>query len=204
MLSAALLLATSLNAFAVDGSALKPPAGASVALIVFEDLECPACAQASPLLEKAAAAHKVPLVIHDVPLRIHPWAWDAAVIARYIEQKYGRANSDAFRDFIYSQQPQITRDNLRSYAEKFAAEHKILLPFAIDPQGQIAGAIRADMDLGTRVQLYQTPTIFVVSNTNWAQVTDYTGQLYSAIEKMKSEAAPAAAAKNSSSPKKKR
>ena len=36
-----------------DTSALHPPPGSRMALVVFEDLECPACAQAEPLLEQA-------------------------------------------------------------------------------------------------------------------------------------------------------
>jgi protein-disulfide isomerase len=186
------VMAVAAQAADVNGSSLKPPAGASVALIVFEDLECPSCAHASPLLEKAAAAHKVPLVIHDIPLKMHPWSWDAAVTARYIEQKYGRAKSDAFRDFIYRNQPQITKGNLRAFAEKWAGQNQVQLPFMLDPQGQIAAAIRADMDLGTQVQMNETPTIFVVSKKGWTQVRDYENQLNSAIEKIKKEAAPVA------------
>jgi hypothetical protein len=34
-----------------DPSALKPPPGARVAIIEFEDLECPDCANANPLLK---------------------------------------------------------------------------------------------------------------------------------------------------------
>ena len=42
------------SAFAADGSSLKPPTGARVAVIVFEDLECPYCAHAYPLVWQAA------------------------------------------------------------------------------------------------------------------------------------------------------
>ncbi len=185
-----LLSALAAPAFAVDGSILKPPAGAPVALIVFEDLECPSCAQAAPLLEKAAETYKVPLVIHDVPLRIHPWANDAAVMARYLEQKYGRAVSDQFRDYIYQCQPQITPGNLRSYADRFCANHKIDLPFVLDPQGRIAAAIRVDLDLAQKVQLYETPTIFVVTASQWTQVADR-AQLYATIDRMQRSAKPA-------------
>lgn len=189
----AFIVVLSTASFAVDGSFLKPPAGASVALVVFEDLECPACAQAMPMLEQAARTYKLPLVIHDVPLRIHPWAWDAAMLARYIEQRYGRAMSDPFRDYIYQHQPEITKANLRSYADKFAAEHHIELPFMLDPQGKIADAIKADQDLGQRAQLTQTPTIFVVSTKSWAEVPDYRTQIDSTIDKIKRDvpAAPA-------------
>src|SRR5581483_3930585 len=38
------------SCFAADGSQLKPPKGASVAIHVFEDMECPHCAHAYPLV----------------------------------------------------------------------------------------------------------------------------------------------------------
>jgi protein-disulfide isomerase len=184
-------LLMAMAAYGVDGSALKPPTGAKVAIVIFEDLECPSCAQAWPAVEKAAEVYKVPVVVRDVPLNYHPWAWDAAVTARYIEQKYGRTMSDKFRTYIYQCQPQITKGNLRSFADKFCGENKIALPFMLDPQGQIATGIRADLDLAKTVQLGETPTIFVVSNTSWAHVADFRTQLYQTVERMNREASPA-------------
>src|SRR5262249_49910815 len=58
---------------------LRPPAGAKVALIEFADLQCPDCARAYPLLEEAVKAYKIPLVVYDFPLPMHPWAQDASV-----------------------------------------------------------------------------------------------------------------------------
>ena len=47
-----------------DTSALKPPKGYKVALVVFEDLQCPDCARAEPLLKEAEKSYKIPLVRH--------------------------------------------------------------------------------------------------------------------------------------------
>ena len=55
-------------------SILKPPKGADVAIVIFEDLECPDCARAAPLVEEAARTYKIPVVRHDYPLPMHPWA----------------------------------------------------------------------------------------------------------------------------------
>ena len=76
----ALLLLCSL-ALAQDPALLRPPKGAQVALVVFQDLECPKCRIDSPLEEQAAKAHKIPLVLHDFPLPMHKWSFNAAVIA---------------------------------------------------------------------------------------------------------------------------
>jgi len=59
-----------------DPAALKPPAGARVAIIEFEDMECPDCANANPLLREAAAKYNIPLIRHDFPLPFHPWSFE--------------------------------------------------------------------------------------------------------------------------------
>lgn len=196
------VLATALAAVAQDGSMLKPPAGASVAIVVFEDLECPSCSQRAPLLEQASKTYNVPLVIHDFPLRQHPWANEGAIYARFFEDKYGKPVSNAFRLFIYQYQPQITRDNLRSYAERFASERKLELPFMLDPQGKLAAAIKADYDFGANVvHIDETPTTFIVTNKGSQKVTDY-AQLYTMVDQAKRNNPAPAAAPAKSSPKK--
>ena len=64
-----------------DPAALKPPAGARVAIVEFDDMECPDCARANPLLKEAAAKYHIPWVRHDFPLRQHAWSFQAAVNA---------------------------------------------------------------------------------------------------------------------------
>jgi len=43
-----------------DPAALKPPADARVAIIEFEDMECPDCANANVVLKDAAAKYNIP------------------------------------------------------------------------------------------------------------------------------------------------
>jgi len=80
--------------FGADGSSLKPPPGARVAIVVFEDLECPSCATAYPMIWEAANAHKVPVMLRDFPLQAHPWSFDAAVFARYFDTKSEKLGED--------------------------------------------------------------------------------------------------------------
>ena len=72
--------------FAADASS-KPPPGSKVAIVMFEDLECPDCANAYPVVWETARAHKIPVVLHDFPLPKHPWSFDAAVYARFFDTK---------------------------------------------------------------------------------------------------------------------
>jgi protein-disulfide isomerase len=133
-------------------SVLRPPKGAQVAIVIFEDLECPMCARMSPLVEQASKTYKIPVVRHDFPLPMHPWSHQAAIMARYFDT-HSKALGDEFRDYIFSSQVEINLQNLRTYAEKFAAAHKVDLPFVIDPGGKLASLVDADRDLGKAIKL---------------------------------------------------
>src|SRR5574341_309708 len=186
------LLATALTAQVAMQRVLRPPPGAQVAIVVFEDLQCPYCARAAPLLEEAARTYKIPLVRHDFPLPKHNWSFDAAVLARFFDTK-SKKMGDEFRDHIFRNQPQVTRENLRRIAEEFAAGRKVDVPFAVDPRGELAKKVKADYALGQAINISHTPTIYVVNNketgTPFVEVVDRTN-LYAMIDKMKREAVP--------------
>ena len=172
--SAALLLMAAAGAHAqfgvpqggtkvLDASVLRPPAGARVAIVEFEDMECPDCGRANPLLKEAAAKYKIPWVRHDFPLPMHNWSFQAAVNARWFDTK-SKALGDEYRDQVFAAQVSIVSpDSLRQFTEKFAAGHGVALPFAIDPQGSLASLVKADYALGQRVGIEHTPTIWVVT-----------------------------------------
>ena len=179
---------------------LRPPKGAKLALIVFEDLECPDCARAAPLIEEASKAYKIPIVRYDFPLVQHLWSFDAAVMARYFSSK-SPALGVAFKEYIFARQVQINgpnpmdgeaqKRNLRGVAEQFAREHKTVLPFAVDPTGKFAAAVRADKSVGDRVGITHTPTLYVVTDrqqgTPFVEVVDR-NQLYNLIDQLKAQA----------------
>lgn len=183
------LLAICAAAEDTPATVLKPPKGSQVAIVVFEDLECPDCARAAPLLEEAAKTYNIPVVRHDFPLAFHPWSFEAAVLARYFDT-HSKKIGNEFRDQCFAHQLEITKDNLHAFAEKFAAEHKLTLPFIIDPQGKLAAEVTADRNLGQALHLEHTPTIYVVSNKThgkpFVEVVDRS-QLYALIDTMKKE-----------------
>jgi protein-disulfide isomerase len=144
-----------------DPAALKPPAGARVAIVEFEDLECPDCGRANPLLLEAATKYHIPWVRHDFPLPFHAWSFQAAVNARWFDTK-SKTLGDEYRNAVFASQSSITSlDVLAGFTQKFAQSRKIALPFAIDPQGQFAGLVKADYALGQRIGIEHTPTIWV-------------------------------------------
>lgn len=193
-----LALATAL-ALAGDTSMLRPPKGAKVAIIVFEDLQCPDCARAAPLVHEAAKQYKIPLIQHDFPLPQHSWSFDAAVDARWFDTK-SKELGDEYRLYIFAHQNEITPDNLRSVTAQWATEHKLTFPTFPDPSGALTAKVKADYDLGQRVGIQHTPTLYVVSNTSrgepFVEVVDRS-QLYSLIDTMLQNADPVAPAKPS-------
>jgi protein-disulfide isomerase len=175
---------------------LHPPAGARVAIVEFGDLECPDCARANPLLKQATEQYKIPWVRYDFPLPQHDWSFQAAVNARWFDT-HSKKLGDEYRDAVFAHQDEITviKDgtydgskglpNLRAFTEKFAADHKLALPFVIDPQQKLADLVKADYALGQSVGIQHTPTIWVVTNQTrtapFVEVLDRT-KLYSMID----------------------
>jgi protein-disulfide isomerase len=189
--SGLLLGAVSICAFAQQtvNPALRPPKGAQVAIVVFEDLQCPDCRRAAPLVEEAARTYKIPVVRHDFPLPFHTWSYEAAIDARFFDT-HSKAVGNEFRDYIFSNQLEVTPQNLRGFAERFAAEHKIDLPFVVDPDGKLAALVNADKQLGKAINIQHTPTLYVVSNNHsgkpFVEVVDRS-QLYALIDTMMKE-----------------
>jgi protein-disulfide isomerase len=184
LIAAVLVLASSAWGQEIN-SVLKPPKGSDVALVVFEDLQCPQCRRAAPLVQQAVRNYKIPVVRHDFPLPMHNWSYDGAVMAHYFDSKSRQLGSD-FRDYIFQHQLEINPSNLRQFAERFATEHKTDLPFVYDPQGKFAAEVNSDRDMGNRIGIHQTPTIYVVSSKGqpYTEVSDL-GSLFKTIDAVK-------------------
>ncbi len=169
-----------------DPAALRPPAGARVAIIEFADMECPNCAATNPTIKAAAEHYHIPWIRHDFPLPYHAWSFQAAVYARWFDTK-SKDLGNEYRDYIFANQPSIeTLPELTQWTQKFAQSHGIALPFAVDPQGKLAAEVNADKDLGNRIGIQHTPTIWIVTNGShgappYIEVVDHS-KLYQIID----------------------
>ena len=178
-----------------DTSMVKPPAGSRIAIYEFEDLECPACAHAFPIVHAAVDHYKIPLVRHDFPLKMHVWSFDAAVTARYLQDKVSPEKAEEFRRDVFASQTAIaSKDDLSNFTRQWFQKHGLNMPFVMDPSGLFTAEVNSDYTLGERIGLTQTPTIFVVTNKGWTQIMD-PNYLYQTIDTMMAEAGPAPAAK---------
>ena len=157
-----------------DTSMLRAPAGVRVAVYEFDDLECPACAKALPIMRATVAQYGIPLVHHDYPLtEIHTWSFDAAVTARYLQDKVSAEVADNFRRDVFANQTMIANlDDLKQFTQKWFKTNGVTMPFVMDATGSCKQEVEADRALGDRIGIHGTPCIFVVTQDKWQQVPD--------------------------------
>ncbi len=181
----------------IDTSVLKPAAGSRVSILVFEDLGCPACAAAHHYELDAAQKEHVPLVRRDFPLAQHIWTFDGAVFARYLEDKVSPKVAAEYRTDVFASQRSISsKDDLQSYDALWMKRHSLPLPSPLDPGGALAAKVKADFDLGQRLNVTRTPTIVVVTNDRYQVVcgtvmgSNDPGQLDAVVQGALVEATP--------------
>jgi len=172
-----------------DTSMLKPPAGAKIAIYELEDLECPACAHAFPIVHAAAAHYNIPIVRKDFPLQQHVWSFDAAVWARYLQDKVSPKTGDEYRGAVFAAQTGIaSKDDMLNFTRRFFQTHGLQLPFVPDPTGQFKKEVEADRTLGERLGVQYTPAIIVCTQHEWVHVTDIS-LLYQTIDELEAKVA---------------
>jgi len=172
-----------------DTSMLKPPAGAKIAIFELEDLECPACAHAFPIVHAAAAHYNIPIVRRDFPLQQHIWSFDAAVWARYLQDKVSPKTGDEYRGAVFAAQTGIaSKDDMLNFTRRFFQTHGLQLPFVPDPTGQFKKEVEADRTVGDRLGVQFTPSIIVCTQHEWVHVTDIS-LLYQTIDQLEAKVA---------------
>jgi len=173
------------NAFK-DTSMLKPPAGEKIAIIEWQDLLCPACAHAFPVVHQAIAHYKIPLVEKDflIPAHASFGNKEAAVWARYLQDKVSPEVADQFRGAVFAAQAGLTsKEDTEAFTRRFFSTHGLKMPFVADPGGELTKEVMADKVQGDKLGLQQTPTIVVCTQHEWVQVTD-TSLLYQTIDEL--------------------
>lgn len=170
-----------------DSSMLKPPAGAKIAVVEWTDMECPSCAAAFPVVHVALKQYKVPLVHYDFLIPSHDWSRQAAVFARYLQDRVSAELAEEYRREVFASQMKIASpSDLDRFTQQFMQTHGKAMPFVLDPDGKLLKKVEADRDLGLKMGLQHTPTIFVVTAKRWIDVADVM-QLDSALDMAKAE-----------------
>ena len=170
-----------------DTTSLKPPAGAKVAIIEYEDLECPYCAKAFPIIHAAAKHYNLALDECDFQISYHHWSHDAALCAHYLKAKVSPVLAEEYRREVFASQARIgSRDDLQNFTRAFFDRNGQHMPFVVDPARQFDKEIAASTEQARKIGINETPSIFVVTADHWIQVKDV-DQLDQAIEQAEAE-----------------
>jgi protein-disulfide isomerase len=177
-----------------DTSMLKPPPGARIAIIEWQDLTCPACAYAFPIVHGAIAHYNIPLIEKDFLLGgEHAMRGDleAALWARYLQDKVSPKTADDYRGAVFAAQNSIAnKDDMLAFTRRFFQSHGLQMPFVADPTGELKKEVDADRALGDKLGLKYTPCIIVCTQHEWIHVTKV-DQLYQAIDQLEAKLGPA-------------
>jgi protein-disulfide isomerase len=161
---------------------LVPPPGAKVAIVEWEDLECPACAHAFPFVHMAVDHYKIPLVRYDFLIPGHIWSREAAMYARYLQDKVSPELATQYRREVFASQFKIaSKDDLNRFTQEFFKKNGKQLPFVSRSNGRAGAQVKKDVALGNKLGLTETPTLVVVTPKGWIQVKDVS-DLYQAID----------------------
>jgi protein-disulfide isomerase len=141
----------------------RGPKTASVTIVEFGDLQCPACKAAQPAIEALIAAEPgARFVFQNFPLEMHNWAAKGAAYAECV----GQASNEAFWKFVaktYETQSDITAENadekLTALADASGAKGAEIAGCATTPVTK--AHVDASVALGKSVNVTGTPTLFI-------------------------------------------
>jgi len=164
----------------------RGPADASVTIVEFGDLQCPACKRAQPTIQKLLAeTPNSRLVFQQFPLtQIHKWALTAAKYSECV----ARQSNDAFWkyvDTVYGRQDEISRLNenevegrLKQLVSETGLNPDTVATCTADPS--IATRIYASQALGNELEVTATPTLFI----NGRKIANVGGTPYEVLKQI--------------------
>ena len=137
----------------------------AVRVIVYEDLQCPDCADFRKMMDQALLPRfkaTVAFEHRDFPLAKHDWARKASIAARFFATVSPEAAIE-FRQTTMARQPEITLETFNAHLSAFARAHKLDPAKAIaaleDPA--LAAAVEKDYQDGVARGVARTPTVLV-------------------------------------------
>jgi len=131
---------------------------APVTIVEFSDYQCPFCARVNPTLDLVRNTYgdKVRIVFKDYPLPNHPEAPKAAEAARCAgeQNKYWEMH-----DAMFANQRALAVPSLKQMARAIGIEGGAF-DSCLD-SGKHAAAVQAGSDLGNRMGVNSTPTLYI-------------------------------------------
>jgi protein-disulfide isomerase len=139
--------------------------GSPVRVVIYEDLQCPDCADFRVMLDEKLLpkyGDRVSFVHRDFPLAKHAWARKAAIAARFFTARDERLGI-AYRRHTMATLREIRPENFHERLEAFAREHGVKPEEALAALDDAALAARVEKDFqdGVARGVARTPTVLV-------------------------------------------
>lgn len=139
----------------------KGNSSASITIVEFGDIQCPACGQAQPIIKSTVEKYRddVYFVFRHYPLTIHK---NAPIAARAAEAAGGQGKFFEMIDVMYAKQAEWSNDtNPREDFRKYAQELGLNVDqFNKDLENDWKN-IKTDYALGNSAGVQSTPTFFI-------------------------------------------
>jgi protein-disulfide isomerase len=142
----------------------RGPKDATLTIVEFGDLQCPACKQAQPNINKLMDEEpKARLVFQNFPLEsVHKWAMTGA---KYVDC-LGRSSNDTVWKFVglaYDHQAEITEENvsqmLNGYVKEAGGDPTAVGACVAKPETETR--VRQSIALGEKLGVTGTPTFYI-------------------------------------------
>jgi protein-disulfide isomerase len=140
-------------------------AESKVRVLIYEDLQCPDCAEFRRLMDDKLLpryATRVAFIHRDFPLAKHAWARQAAVAARYFAERKPELGL-AYRRLILASIQETTADNFKERLAQFARANGVDPAAAVAAlnDARLAALVERDFQDGVARGVVHTPTVFV-------------------------------------------
>jgi protein-disulfide isomerase len=138
---------------------VRGTAAATLELVEYGDLECPACRQAYPVVEHLLADHarEIRFVFRHFPLReVHP---HAQVAAEAVEAAGAQGRFWPYYDSLYAHPGDLSRKTLLRHAEELGLD-LARFEHELDDHTHLPRVLE-NLDLGRQAGVRSTPGFFV-------------------------------------------
>jgi protein-disulfide isomerase len=161
---AAVVLAA-MSASAAEQHLMEGAANSPVRVVIYEDLQCPDCADFRTMLDQRLLpryAATVRFEHRDFPLAKHAWARKAAIAARFFEEAQPGLGI-AYRKYALANLRAINVDNFNAVLSEFAQGHGVDPAQAVAALGNetLATLVEKDYQEGVARGIAKTPTVLV-------------------------------------------
>jgi protein-disulfide isomerase len=142
----------------IGESPVEGDPAAPVTITVFADFQCPYCRQLNPLLDQVIEKNqgKVKLVFKQFPLKMHPFALEAA-LASEVAAKAGKFWD--FHDLLFDNQNELSHKKILDVATDLGFDRAAFEKEMTDPDNY--KRIEADIEEGVKAGVRGVPSVFI-------------------------------------------